>query len=274
MSLSTLTPASPIQAILVVVEDTRYWLTKNELSKFSEVFHGMFEHAPHLGGSQEGTAQNPIVLHGIKRLEFEPLVRWIRFGVNPPTNRPYTCNELVAMLRIADQWCMQDAKEFCFTGLSVLNPNPFFLLGLFTSYREFNRILPHVKAAVRMPMNDWDFTESSIYIPLLKLKVRIDEVRRIHAAVPDGMFRQQDCTNHITCEVSWRNDWRLTITERVFHPTDPLPLSLCFSAMNALSTQPSTCRQVALLDLRLNDDYMIEDDLYTEAVNSITDGYY
>lgn len=177
------------------------------------------------------------------------------------------------MLRLAVEWDMPDAQKFCFNGLSAMVQDPFFLLRVATSYRKWDMLESLVKEAATYRLIDWSWDEPSIYMPLMKLRIRLDEVRRFVAAVPKEIPQDEDCVNHGKCTAQWRNDWRTHITEAVFHPTHSLPLNKCFAVMTEKSPHPSKCRIAALSEMRWGDAYDIEDDLVNDAVNAIKFNY-
>ncbi|PPQ82472.1 hypothetical protein CVT24_002388 [Panaeolus cyanescens] len=259
----------PTIPVLVVVRATRFWLTRNELAQFSGVFGGMFIDAPDIGVSEEGTLAHPLELHGIEVEEFTPLVHWLRFGANPPDGRPFTKDQLVRMLRLADLYDMPEATAFCFQGLQQLETDPFFLLDLIVRYKNWPLLHQYVERAVKCPLVDWSFDNADLYIPLLKLKVSLDEVRRIAAAVPTVILKAPTCTNHSVCVDVWRRDWRLHITEAVFRPVVPQALNQCYAAMVAQSPQPTPCRQRGLRVLQFNEDFDAEIDLLQDTANLI-----
>ncbi|KAF9034127.1 hypothetical protein BJ165DRAFT_1410139 [Panaeolus papilionaceus] len=277
-SLSSLAVSSlPSQAetpLVVMVQDTCFWLTVNELTKFSDTFKVMIFGGTDIGSTEEGTTTNPLVLLGIKREDFEPLVRWIRFGSNPPKNHEYKVEHLLGMLHLADQWDMGEAQAFCFQGLWDLVGDPFFMLKVVTSYRKWEMVRPLIEAAVKVPLLDWKFEHPAIYEPIMKLKIRLNEVVRRTVQLPNIMPQSQGCTNHHVCTLKWRNDWRVHIMEQVFHPDHPLPLNQCHSVMSANSPNPNACRRQALLALRLDDNFDIEDDLYHDTNNAIMREFY
>ncbi|KAF9053242.1 hypothetical protein BJ165DRAFT_1400562 [Panaeolus papilionaceus] len=265
---SNLTAATST-GIVVMVEGTRFWLSINEMSKFSNVFRGMFFNLPNIGSAQEGTTSNPIVLHNIKRRDFAPLALWIRYGAD------YTEGDLLGMLHLADQWDMVEAEKFCFDGIWKLLGNPFFMLRLATSYRRWNMVGELIALAVKVPLLDWKFEESSVYEPIMKLRIRLDEVQRRYAAVPDSMPQHEECRNHVSCTLRWRNDWRMHVMEQVFHPDHPLPLKQCQSVLAENSINPNACRRLALTELRIRMAGLdIEDDLYKETENEIKSAFH
>ncbi|PPR05755.1 hypothetical protein CVT24_006699 [Panaeolus cyanescens] len=270
MSSSMSTIAQPTRPILVQVKNMRFWLMKNHLEKFSEFFNGVFQGSPNLGSPNEGTEENPLIVTDVDPKNFEPLVRWITYGAYPPQNHPYTVKDLVGMLRLADMWHMEEAKEFCYAGLTVLDPNPFFHLETATSFRDWDRIPAFIRAASRLPVNEWTLEQSSIYLPLMKFRIRLDEVRRHTAAVPQSMPRHTSCTSHSVCSSSWRHDWRMNITERVFQATGAAPpLDQCYNVMINCSLNPNACRTLALQQMLLDGDFNIEHELLGDTVKEI-----
>ncbi|KAF9032585.1 hypothetical protein BJ165DRAFT_1534997 [Panaeolus papilionaceus] len=267
-------PSQVETPLVVMVEGTRFWLTVNELTRFSEVFKVMFFGGTDVGSMEEGTANEPLVLQGIKRNDFEPLVRWMRFGSHPPESHTYNVEHLLGMLHLADQWDMADAQAFCYEGLWHLLKDPFFMLKIVTSYRKWEMVRPLVEAAVKVPSFDWKYEHPAIYEPIMKLKIRLNKVVRRTVLAPNVMPQSEACTNHKVCTLKWRNDWLVHVMERVFHPDCPLPLNQCYAAMSANSPNPNACRKQALFALRLNDDFDIEDDLYHDTVNAIMKEFY
>ncbi|PPQ76333.1 hypothetical protein CVT24_008499 [Panaeolus cyanescens] len=258
----------PTEPFLMQAKDQRFWLTKNHLDRFSETFHSMFR-SPHIGSPEEGTVGNPLFLDGIDPGDFEPLVRWLTFGANPPRDFPYTTGQLLGMLRLVDMWSMKEAKDFCYAGLATLNPDPFFHLRVMTSFRDWDRLRPHVIQAVKLPVNDWPLRQPPVYEPLMILAIRLSEVRRHAAAAPYHIPCHQSCTNHALCTSSWENDWRINITAQVFHPTLPLPLDQCYNVMVNVSLNANPCRMLALSEMQVDGDFDIEHDLVTAAVKGI-----
>ncbi|KAF9035457.1 hypothetical protein BJ165DRAFT_1533462 [Panaeolus papilionaceus] len=236
----SLFPSERTSPVLVMVKNTKFWLTKNELSCFSGVFHGLFVDSPELGSSNKGTLNNPLILHGPELEQFEPLIRWIKFGSKPPAGRPFTKTDLIGMLHLAVEWDMPDAQKFCFNGLSAMVQDPFFLLRVATSYRKWDMLESLVKEAAMYRLIDWSWDEPSIYMPLMKLRIRLDEVRRFVAAVPKEIPQDEDCVNHA-----------------VFHPTHSLPLKKCFAVMTEKSPHPSKCRIAALSEMHWGDAYTL-----------------
>ncbi|KAF9052098.1 hypothetical protein BJ165DRAFT_1399995 [Panaeolus papilionaceus] len=262
--------AAKSTSIVVMVEGTRFWLSMNEISKFSAVFQGLFVDSLNSGPMQEGTTANPIVLHGIKRRDFAPLALWIRYGADLPNGRSYTEGDLLSMLHLADQWRMEDVEKFCFDGIWRLFGDPFFMLKLVTGYRRWDMLGELVVLATKVPLLDWKLQQVSIYEPIMRLRIRLDEVRRRCTAVPESIVQDDACTNHVMCTLQWKNAWRIHILERVFHPDDPLPLKQCPSVMAENSVNPNSCRRIALRNLRsLFIELDIEDDLYKDAENEI-----
>ncbi|KAF9050620.1 hypothetical protein BJ165DRAFT_1592535 [Panaeolus papilionaceus] len=230
--------------IVLMLEGTRFYLSRNELAKFSDVFRGMFFDSPDIGSTQEGTIENPVVLQDIKRQDFAPLALWIRYGAEPPRGYGYTERDLLSMLYLADQWSMVEVEKFCFEGIATLLGDPFFSLKLAVGYRRWNLVKGLIRWAVRVPSLDWKFQHPAVYEPIMKLKIRLEEVRR--------------------------SDWRLNVFEQLFHPDHPLPMKECYPVMVHLSPKPSACRQLALdALLQRSDEFEIEDDLYLEAENEI-----
>ncbi|KAF9037984.1 hypothetical protein BJ165DRAFT_1407924 [Panaeolus papilionaceus] len=256
--------------IVLLVEGTRFYLSRNELGKFSDIFRGMFFNSPDIGSTQEGTIQNPVTLLNIKRHDFAPLALWIRYGADPPRRYAYTEKDLLSMLHLADQWSMAEVERFCFEGIGKLLGDPFFSLRLVVGYRRWNMVKGLIRWAVKVPLLDWKFQHPSVYEPIMRLKIRLEEVRRRCAIVPETMPRDGGCTSHVSCTLRWKNDWRLNIFEQLFHPDHPLPMKQCYPTMVQLSPKPSACRQLALDALqRRSDEFEIEDDLYVEVENDI-----
>lgn len=178
------------------------------------------------------------------------------------------------MLHLADQWDMGEAQEFCYQGLWHLLNDPFFMLKIVTSYRKWDKVRALVEAAVKLPLLDWRLEHQAIYEPIMMLRIRLNEVVRRAVQVPNVMPQSKGCANHKACTLKWCNDWMVHIMERVFHPDCPLPLKECYAAMSANSPNPNTCRKQALLALRFDDTFDIEDDLYHDTVNAIMREFY
>ncbi|KAF9051907.1 hypothetical protein BJ165DRAFT_1524805 [Panaeolus papilionaceus] len=256
--------------IVLMVEGTRFYLSCNELAKFSDVFRGMFFDAPDIGSMQEGSIENPVVLQNIKRQDFAPLALWIRYGAEPPRGYAYTEKDLLSMLFLADQWSMSEVEKFCFEGIARLLHDPFFLLKLAVGYWRWDMVKDLIRWAVKVPSLDWRFQYPAIDEPIMKLKIRLEEVRRRCAVVPETIPQDEECTSHVTCTLRWKSDWRLNVFEQLFHPDHPLPMKECYPTMVHLSPKPSACRRLALdALLQRGDEFEIEDDLYLEAENEI-----
>ncbi|KAF9037149.1 hypothetical protein BJ165DRAFT_1408551 [Panaeolus papilionaceus] len=279
MSSAQTTPPSPTATdslpskaetpLVVMVQGTCFWLTKDSLTCYSTVFKAMFSDGKDIGSAEEGSNHMPLVLEGIKHDDFEPLIRWLRFGSNPPQDHDYTLRDLLGMLFLADQWDMKETEKFCFQGLAQIAGDPFFMLKLVAGYWRWDRLRALVEEAVKLPSPDWKFDNLSIYEPIMKLKIRLNEVVRQIVQIPDYIPKMDSCVDHHMCTIKWRNDWRHYIMEPVLRADLPQPLNQCYAVMVANSPKPNACRKEALRRLRENNEFDFEEDLYHDTVNKI-----
>ncbi|KAF9051902.1 hypothetical protein BJ165DRAFT_1524797 [Panaeolus papilionaceus] len=123
----------------------------SSISKVTHEASGLVIAVHALGTTGEGTERNPLCLHGIEVKEFEPLVQWLTFGGKPPeyANHPFQKDNLVRLMRLADQFDMPAVDDFCWEGLWEVEQDPFFHLNLAVGYKRWDRLADLIRSAIK-----------------------------------------------------------------------------------------------------------------------------
>ncbi|KAH6908496.1 hypothetical protein BKA70DRAFT_1103803 [Coprinopsis sp. MPI-PUGE-AT-0042] len=137
--------------MLVQVEDELYSIPRKALCSQSEVFQGMFMH----DNPEEGrTDDNPIVLEGYKRTDFESLLRVIipelTIMARPLEPSPPLLDkaEWISVLKLATIWQMDKIRKISIEKLSLLDLSPSQKISLAREHRVASWLKDGARALV------------------------------------------------------------------------------------------------------------------------------
>ncbi|KAH9951627.1 hypothetical protein B0H21DRAFT_684629 [Amylocystis lapponica] len=119
--------------VVFLVENVLYNLHRSMLEKHSTVFQEMWSIPPPAGNTEGSQAYNPIVLAGIKAIDFTRLL-WIIYPPVLGSCKATTVDEWVSILDQADRWQIDNLRFFAIKTLQSMSVDPVLKIMLWTRH--------------------------------------------------------------------------------------------------------------------------------------------
>ncbi|KAF8128142.1 hypothetical protein EV363DRAFT_1340831 [Boletus edulis] len=217
-------------AHFLISEPTRqtlYRLYPGLLTLRSSVLKSLFS-LPQPGGQQsarEGTCdENPIVLHGIIRREFDYLLAFLSGGYAGEQHRE---EFLISVLKLSDFFEITHGSQYAITELSRLESFDASLkLQLGRQYRVDHWVEPAFRDLLSRPLSSISRAEAcrmglEYFYILAHTKSLVEGSCRSIAYTAPPHVQPPICTTPSRCEASWKEEWWNGIARQLLHPYDP-----------------------------------------------------
>ncbi|EPQ50095.1 hypothetical protein GLOTRDRAFT_112765 [Gloeophyllum trabeum ATCC 11539] len=257
-------------SVILRSEDTLYCLYGEMLRRKSDLFHTMLPDHPVQGDlvgimdetgrarPRDGSCDDyPIPLSTFHTAgEFNELLSFI-FDEWTPV--PRTLESLVAILKTASFYLIQNAREYAIDQLSTYKSFPAPLrFHLARRYRVLAWISPAVRQLFALPYRDMSDEDMELIglgplSGLMRARERIETHRKSVAAGPPAPRHDVACKDQEACTRAWNHAWWGTfnkpgVAKALLHPTKPVPgydLIEKLEDFNAVGMHPD-CRRWTL----------------------------
>ncbi|KIJ63929.1 hypothetical protein HYDPIDRAFT_28830 [Hydnomerulius pinastri MD-312] len=255
---------------------TLYRLYPGLLALRSSVFKSLFSLPRSENGKDaEGMcAENPIVLYGIVRREFDYLLDYL-FGGYP--GEEYREEFLISVLKLSTFFEITHGSEYAVTELTRLSPfDPALQLQLGRQYRVDHWVEPAFRILMSKPLSAFtslDATRMGLqYFHILaQTKALIEDERRAIAYTEFPLVNHWTCTTPLHCAATWRDEWWNGIVRQLFHPDAPLPLREILVVLEDVEIPGvcAACQRGTVSKLKESGVFLREEDMICTAVQQI-----
>ncbi|KAF8124440.1 hypothetical protein EV363DRAFT_1454488 [Boletus edulis] len=210
--------------------ETLYRLYPGLLAKHSAVFETMLSlpQGQQLEACQQNAEghcdENPIVLHGIVRWEFDHLLTFL-FGWY--SGEPQRQDFLISVLKLSDFYQIDRGFQYALAELKRLSPFDVALkLELERQFHVHEWVEPSFRAMVERPVSSISRIEArrmgmeNFWI-LTTTKAKIEEHYRALAYTQPMLVRSPECKTPLACAAAWKEEWWNGIARHFLHPEPP-----------------------------------------------------
>ncbi|KAJ6447886.1 hypothetical protein C8R45DRAFT_1115642 [Mycena sanguinolenta] len=219
------------------VENTTYFLNLGTLTMVSPELKGIFDipqSRPKPGEAAEGTVENPVVIEGVTRVQFDDFLGWIL----KPSWRPHAENEerreevAINLLLLGQKWNVQEAITHAKETLEKLflpAARRIQLARMFSLHDWVDAAMSQLLAVPFENLSAAEFDQLGLRVVIILAKAKEARARYrqgIAQVVPKlRADPDHDCVNHARCHSAWKDAWWRHVPKQLLHPTKDMPVA-------------------------------------------------